>query len=88
MSLSFPYVKPKVRTGRVCREESLTKCEVGFTPQYKKNFEGRVIDNSNRVLAQKNTQNAWGICKTCPHVVKSKLKTVTGEHCRLEKCER
>lgn len=67
------------------RDEIARKCEGGFTDEYKKKFEGTGI---NHARYAKNYQNAAGICKTCPNVVKSKLNTVTGEHCKLRFCDK
>lgn len=81
-TLKFPYVKPKHMQHRVIDK---SKIEGGFTDAYKKKFEGTDRDHARYA---KNYQNAYGKCKTCKNVVRSKLKTVTGEHCKLRFCDK
>ena len=81
-AVPFPYVKPEHMQHSVIEKD---KIEVGFTDKYKMKMEGRGI---NRARYAKNYQNAMGICGKCENVVKSKLGTTTGQHCKLRFCNK
>lgn len=70
------------------------KTQVGLEDKYKHNFDGcdMLMDskgrNSLHSRYQKNIARMQGLCKGCENFVKSKAKTVTGEHCSMEFCDK
>lgn len=60
------------------------KTQAGLVESERRTFEATEQQDDTRYA--KNFSRMMGECDRCEHLVKSKMKTTTGEHCSCERC--